>query len=214
MMGSSLRSVGRVLVVTTLLAVRARGQIVGGTVVDKRSEKPLPGVRITLIDSNAKKIFAETKADTTGMFMLKAPSAGTFRLAFVYRTWVLGTSELFAMTDTGFVQRRYVFELSSDDVYLEFQVSKTASPKPGNRAPRYPQNLRDARISGDVAAQFVVDTLGRPEMETLRVQSGTHPEFGDAVRDALPSMQFFPASIGGRLVRQLVFMPFGFSVRF
>jgi outer membrane biosynthesis protein TonB len=49
-------------------------------------------------------------------------------------------------------------------------------------------------------------------METFRAQSGTHPEFGDAVRDALSSMQFFPASIGDRPVRQLVVMPFQFSI--
>jgi hypothetical protein len=118
-----LRKVGRALVMTSFLAARARGQFVGGTVVDKRSDKPISGVRVTLVDSDAKKIFTETKADTTGMFMLKAPASGVFRLAFAYGSWVLGASELFAMTDTGLVQHRYVFELSSDDAYLDYQVS-------------------------------------------------------------------------------------------
>jgi hypothetical protein len=70
MMRCSWREVGRGLVVATLLAVGARAQFVGGTVVDKKSEKPIRGVRVALVDSNAKKIFAETVADTTTTFSI------------------------------------------------------------------------------------------------------------------------------------------------
>jgi TonB family protein len=212
MMGSALRAMGRVLTVASMLAVHARAQVVGGIVAEKKSEKPIRGVRVVLVDSNAKKIFADTMADTTGMFMLTAPSAGTFRLGFLKGSFVLGTSELFTVADTDFVQRRYVFELSNDDVYLEFQVSKPVAPKPGNRAPRYPQKMRDQRMSGRVFAQFVVDTLGRVDMETFHVLSATDPDFATAVRDALPDLRFFPAMIGDRPVRQLAIMPFQFSI--
>lgn len=212
MIGCSLRSVGRVLLVATALAVRARGQLVGGTVLDQKSEKPIPGVRVALVDSNAKKIFAEALADTTGMFMLAAPTAGTFRLAFMQGSYVLGTTELFPVTDTGFVQHRYLFDLSSDAVYFEFQVSKPVAPMPGNRPPRYPTSLRSQNVPGRVTAEYVVDTLGRPDMKTFRVRRATHPDFARAVGDALPNLRFSPASVGGRPVRQLVIMTFEFAL--
>src|SRR5262245_17515397 len=132
MMGSSLRAMGRVLTVASMLAAHARAQVIGGTVVEKNSEKPIRGVRVVLVDSNAKKISAGTMPDTTGMFMLTAPSAGTFRLGFVKASLVLGASELFMMTDTDFVQRRYLLDLSIDPAYFEFQVSKEVAPRPGN----------------------------------------------------------------------------------
>src|SRR5262245_12993175 len=212
MMWCSCRVVARVLVVATVLVVRARGQAVGGWVVDKKSEKRVPNVHVALVDSNAKKIFAETTADTTGGFTLDAPTAGTFRLTFVWKSFVLGTSELFTLADTDFVQRRFLVDPSNDQVYFEFQVSKPVAPTPGNRAPRYPQNLMKRRISGGVIAQFIVDTLGRAEMETFRVQAATDPEFATAVREALPGLRFFPASINGRPVRQIIVMPFQFSI--
>src|SRR5215468_7749940 len=161
MMSCSCRGVARVLVVATVLAARARAQAVAGWVVDKKSEKPIRDVRVVLVDSTAKKIFAETIADTTGMFLLAAPGAGTFRLGFVRASVVLGASELFTMTDTDFVQHRYLFDLPSDTVYFEFQVSKQVEPRLGNELPKYPASLRSKRIPGEVLAQFVVDTLGR-----------------------------------------------------
>ena len=210
MMSCSCRGVARVLVVATVLAARARGQALAGWVVDKKSEKPIRDVRVVLVDSTAKKIFAETMADTTGMFLLAAPSAGTFRLGFVQGSILLGASELFTMTDTDFVQHRYLFDLPSDTVYFEFQVSKRVEPRLGNEPPKYPASLRSHRISGEVLAQFVVDTLGRADMKTFRVLRATHPDFATAVRDAVPHFRFSPASIGDRLVRQMVELPFQF----
>jgi len=211
-MGSSFRAVGRVLIVASILAVHASAQIVGGTVVEKKSEKPIRGVRVVLVDSTAKKIFAETMADTTGMFLLAAPGAGTFRLGFVRASVLLGASELFTMTDTDFVQHRYLFDLPSDTVYFEFQVSKQVEQRLGNEPPKYPASLRSQRVSGEVLAQFVVDTLGRPDMKTFRVLRATHPDFATAVRDAVPHFRFSPASIGDRPVRQMVQMPFQFTI--
>ncbi|HEY7396373.1 MAG TPA: TonB family protein [Gemmatimonadaceae bacterium] len=202
----------RALVAATLVAAHARGQIVGGTVVNKELGTPIPGVRVALIDSNAKKIFAETLADTAGMFMLEAPIAGTFRLAFVRGSYVLGMTELFPVTDTGFIQHRYLFDLPTDDVRFEFQVTTPVAPRPGNRPPRYPESLRSRSISGRVLAQFVVDTLGRADMKTFRVLSATDPDFATAVRDAVPLLRFSPALVGDRRVRQIAIMPFHFDI--
>jgi protein TonB len=67
-------------------------------------------------------------------------------------------------------------------------------------------------VEGEVLAQFVVDTTGRPEMNSYKVLKTTHELFGNAVKQALPGMRFIPAEVGGRKVRQLVQQPFSFAI--
>ena len=49
-------------------------------------------------------------------------------------------------------------------------------------------------------------------MRTFEVIRSDHDAFTTAVRNALPSMRFFPAEVGGRKVKQLVQQPFTFSL--
>ena len=102
--------------------------------------------------------------------------------------------------------------VDENQTYFEFQVEKQVSPFSSNSPPRYPDMLRSANVEGEVLAQFVVDTLGRADMKTFYVLRATHPDFVTAVRDAVPHFRFSPASIGDRLVRQMVQMPFQFTV--
>ncbi|HEX3867393.1 MAG TPA: energy transducer TonB [Gemmatimonadaceae bacterium] len=99
-----------------------------------------------------------------------------------------------------------------NQTYFEFQVEKPVAAQPGNSAPRYPDMLRSANVEGEVLAQFTVDTTGRAEMNTLKILKSTHDLFTNAVRAALPNMKFYPAEVGGKHVRQLVQMPFQFSL--
>jgi len=100
----------------------------------------------------------------------------------------------------------------ADHVYFEFQVEKIATLAPLNMAPHYPDVLRASQVTGDVLAQFVVDTNGRVLPETFKVLSSTHDLFTQSVKDKLPELRFLPAVLGGRLVRQLVQMPFHFAI--
>jgi len=101
---------------------------------------------------------------------------------------------------------------SGQQMYFEFQVERPATLRPGTDALRYPDILRASRTSGEVLAQFIVDTNGVALPETFRVLKSTHVLFTQAVRDGLPNMRFTPATIGGRPVPQLVQKPFYFSV--
>ena len=94
--------------------------------------------------------------------------------------------------------------------YFEFQIEKPATPF-GNAAPVYPAALRAQGVSGQVIAQFVVDTLGVPTVSTYKVLRSDHELFTAAVRDAIAVMRFTPAEIGGRKVKQLVQQPFVFG---
>lgn len=102
--------------------------------------------------------------------------------------------------------------VNADQTYFEFQVEKQVAPVPGNAPPRYPDMLRSANVEGEVLAQFVVDTTGRAELSTFKVLKSSHDLFTNAVRAALSNMRFYAAEVGGRKVKQLVQMPFQFSL--
>lgn len=102
--------------------------------------------------------------------------------------------------------------VDTDQPYFEFQVEKPVLPREGNPQPRYPEMLRTGGIEGEVLAQFVVDTSGRAEMSSLKILKSSHDLFSSAVRQTLPSMRFYAAETGGRKVKQLVQMPFNFTL--
>lgn len=71
----------------------------------------------------------------------------------------------------------------------------------------YPDSLRRARAGGEALVEFVVDTTGRVEAETVGVVAATHPQFADAARMTARQARFLPAERAGRLVRQLAQLP-------
>lgn len=102
--------------------------------------------------------------------------------------------------------------VSDNQTYFEFQVEKTAQPVAGNPSPRYPDMLRTANVEGEVLAQFVLNTDGTPDMSTFKVLKSTHDLFTASVMSALPNMRFYPASVGGKVVKQVIQMPFQFNL--
>jgi protein TonB len=93
------------------------------------------------------------------------------------------------------------------------EVEKQVALKPGSPPPLYPGLLRDAGVQGKVIAIFVVSELGQAEDSTVRFVSSDNRLFDHAVRTALRRMRFVPAEIGGKKVRQLVEMPFVFTLQ-
>jgi hypothetical protein len=91
-------------------------------------------------------------------------------------------------------------------------VDQNAHAAPGNRPPDYPPMLRQQNIEGEVTAQFVVDTTGKADMRTFLELKSTNPLFTAAVHNQLPNMLFVPAMVGGHPVRQILQMPFVFTL--
>jgi protein TonB len=102
---------------------------------------------------------------------------------------------------------------SENTTYFEFQVERPAMMD-RDRSPRpvYPSALQSAGIEGSVKVQFVVDTSGRAEMGSLKILESSNELFTLAVRNVMPKLRFFPAEVGGRKVRQLVQLPFNFTI--
>jgi len=97
-------------------------------------------------------------------------------------------------------------------IYTADQVDVAAGPDVAQPfAPPYPEQLWQSGTPGLVIAEFVVDTAGRVEPNTVGVVSSTHRPFAEAVEGALPDAVFTPAVRGGRRVRQLVQLPVHFS---
>jgi protein TonB len=101
---------------------------------------------------------------------------------------------------------------SSGAPFRADQVEKQVGVIPGSAAPRYPEVLRSSGVEGRVVAEFVVDELGRAEEGSVRFVRSDNQLFEDAVRVALRRMRFIPAEVGGVKVRQLVQMPFVFTL--
>ena len=102
--------------------------------------------------------------------------------------------------------------IAEGQTYFEFQVEKPVVQAPGSSGPRYPDILRSAGVEGEVLAQFVVDTTGKAEKNSLKILKSSHDLFAQAVQNALPNMKFIPAEVGGRRVKQLVQQPFTFAI--
>jgi len=106
--------------------------------------------------------------------------------------------------------------VSTDSVstlpYFDFQVDTPASLSPGSTFPKYPDALRAQNITGNVLAQFVVNTDGTPDLTTFKAVRSTDPAFTAAVREGLASMRFKPAVVKGKVVRQLMQVPFAFML--
>lgn len=96
--------------------------------------------------------------------------------------------------------------------YFDFQVETPASLAPGSTFPKYPDALRAQNISGNVLAQFVVNSDGTPDLSTFKAVRSTDPAFTAAVREGLATMRFTPAVVKGKAVRQLMQAPFAFML--
>jgi TonB family protein len=101
---------------------------------------------------------------------------------------------------------------ANDGPYFEFQVMNPVTSAPGSIGPKYPEELKSTKIEGDVLAQFVVNTDGTADINTLKVLKSNDAHFEVAVKDALGSMRFIAAEVDGRKVKQLVQQRFHFAV--
>lgn len=115
-------------------------------------------------------------------------------------------------TATGVAGGRPI-DLTSNQTYFSFQVEKQVEPIASTQQVAFPEALRSSGVGGEVQARFVVDTLGRVESGSFKVDKTTNDLFAAAVRSHIPRMRFYPAEVGGRKVRQLVQQSFVFNIQ-
>ena len=81
-------------------------------------------------------------------------------------------------------------------VYFEFQVERPALPRTRNPEP--------PRLGAEVLLQFVVDTAGQIDLNTVKVMKSERAAATRRLQEALPSLEYEPAVHQGCRVRQLV----------
>ena len=86
-------------------------------------------------------------------------------------------------------------------------------PDRDNSRPKYPLDLWQARVSGDVVLSFVVDSTGKADPLTVRVLRPTYRQFFDAVMREMPGWLYRPATANGCPVAQRAEQSFNFRVR-
>jgi TonB family protein len=96
--------------------------------------------------------------------------------------------------------------------YFEFQVEKPVLARPGNPHAQFPDEMRARGRGGEVIVQYVVDTLGRVDANSIEVVKSTDNAFTRSVKSVLPEMRFFPAETAGHRVRQMVQQSFRFAL--
>ena len=78
---------------------------------------------------------------------------------------------------------------------------------------RYPLELYERRIEGDVTLRLHVDSLGSVVAESVRVaESSGQPKLDSAAIDGAPALLFRPAVLDGRPVPLTVLFPVKFRV--
>ena len=99
-----------------------------------------------------------------------------------------------------------------DSVFTVLGVDSEVVRVEGSAAPAYPASLLTNGVEGYVEAEFVVDTTGWVDLNSVRILHSSHQEFAASVRLALMGMQFRPAWRGSRRVPQLVSQRFSFRL--
>jgi protein TonB len=101
----------------------------------------------------------------------------------------------------------------TDQPYLEAVVEERPDMIAGTCIqPRYPVVLQQAGIEGRVMIEFVIDTLGRAERNSLRVVRSDQQLFEAPARETVLSCRFRPGRIQGRAVRVRVQQPINFTI--
>lgn len=96
--------------------------------------------------------------------------------------------------------------------YSKEEVERIVAPFPNNPRPVYPWRLERQGVETSFVAQFVVDSTGRVDTESILFPTTIHALFIESVRESLRRARFYPAEVGGRRVRQLVEQQFSFVI--
>jgi TonB family protein len=198
-----------------LTAAPLSAQTLAGRVVALPARVPVEGATAALVDDSAR-VLTRVRTDAEGVFALQAPAPGQYRLVLLLASGASFLAPHFELGPGEYVEREFSvpgLPQTLGEVFFPAEVDRPATPRPGNPMPRYPERLRARSVRGLVSILVVIDTTGRPEVATLQLLAADDEAFAQAVRKALPTWQYEPATRGGRPVRQVMqhTVDFGFG---
>ena len=100
---------------------------------------------------------------------------------------------------------------TGNEVFMEAIVEEKPSVLSGP-IPVYPELLKQAQIQGRVIVQAVIDTLGRAELNSVKVLQSPNPGFDQSAKNYVLKALFRPARVHGRAVRVLINIPIDYKI--
>ena len=199
-------------------ATTASAQSIAGEVVEAMTAQPLRAYQVRLFylaQGDSTHVCDSTTTDERGLFQFAGQGTGAYRIEFGPRDSRLTSSARVEASarDTA-IELRFrvpVLELSGAQAFSAKEVQQVV-PLPSHSALRYPEELRNAGVSGEVVATFIVEPTGKVRPGSVTIVRSSDPSFTLAVLEGLRVMRFAPARVGGIPVAQLVEEPFTFSL--
>lgn len=97
-------------------------------------------------------------------------------------------------------------------IYDTTQVSEPPKFRRLGRFPRYPEDLRAARLDGHVLVSVVIDANGLPEPGSIRIIRGTGNAFDAEAIATTRSVVYWPGCKGDSAVRVRLTFPVDFRI--
>lgn len=99
------------------------------------------------------------------------------------------------------------------DAHTVFVASEVDTPAKiqSLQEPEYPDSLRAIGVSGSAVIEFIIESTGKLNKESIGIVSATHTKFADAARIAVLESTFLPAMKAERPVAQIYQLPVTFS---
>jgi hypothetical protein len=184
-----------------------------GIARDAKFGTALPCLHVALLDADDRAV-AHTVTDSAGTFVLVAPAAGTYRVAFEILGWERLVGPVDTLRDGEMRERAYPLAFSetpgrdvpnvSELRQRESVAWRSAIATTPDADIRFPVAMRRSGTSGSVVAQYVVDPRGRVRADSWHPITSTNPEYLAALRAHAPAMRYDPARLDGQPVCQLV----------
>jgi periplasmic protein TonB len=193
-------------------------QTIGGEVVEAMTAQPLRAYQVRLYylaQGDSTRPCDSTTTDERGLFQFGGQGTGSYRLEFgPAESRLASSARVEAGTPDTAIAVRFrvpVLELSGAQAFSAKEVQQ-AAVQASDHAIRYPDELRNMSMTGEVLVRFIVEPTGKVRPGSITVVRSSHPLFTKAVTDGLPLLRFYPARVGGIPVAQLVEEPFTFSL--
>lgn len=180
--------------------------------------KPLRGYQVRLFhlaQGDTTQACDSATTDERGLFQLGGQGTGAYRLEFGLSASRLASSaRVEASTRDTVIAVRFrvpVLELGGAQAFASNEVQEVAYARTVIPL-RYPKELLSFGVTGEVVVRFIVDPTGNVRPGSVAVLRANHPSFARTVTEALRTMKFVPARVGGIPVPQWVEQPFTFSI--
>jgi hypothetical protein len=205
------------------VSVAAQPPAMSGVVHHAVTGKPIECLHVALADSLGRTV-AHTVTDASGTFVAIAPDTGTYRVRFVLRGLEPMQGPLQHLTQSVVTEEEYAVsfdELLALDIARrplhpsidlgEWQSAQTVGGREfwhGRRPATQGEGAYASTRSIDqqrAAAEFIVDSTGRPRGSSWRTIASSSPSIEQETRTTYLRQRYDPARIGTQPVCELVF---------